>query len=185
VDPITRVPEYNPAMALQPEQALVLREASLRSIKAEQATTQRVIEAIPADKGEFKLEEIGKSAIDLAWHIVGAEHKFLDCVVTGAFDFSPAPRPSHLGTAAAIAAWYAETSARDQERVAGASADDLVRIVDFRGIFKAPAVTFLETGLHHSIHHRGQLSTYLRPMGGKVPAIYGESYDSAKAKTGA
>jgi uncharacterized damage-inducible protein DinB len=167
---------------LQPEQATVLREASLRSIKAEQAITQRVIEAIPLDQGDFRLEEIGKSAIELAWHIVGAEHRFLDCVVTGAFDFAPAPRPAHLDTSAAIAKWYAETSAQDQAHVAAATGDDLVKIVDFRGIFKAPAVTFLETGLHHSIHHRGQLSTYLRPMGGKVPSIYGESYDSAKAK---
>jgi uncharacterized damage-inducible protein DinB len=44
---------------------------------------------------------------------------------------------------------------------------------------------FLQIGLHHSIHHRGQLSMYLRPMGSKVPAIYGESSDSAKAKAGA
>jgi len=40
-------------------------------------------------------------------------------------------------------------------------------------------------GLLHAVHHRGQLSTYLRPMGGKVPAIYGESYDSAEAKKAA
>jgi len=32
--------------------------------------------------------------------------------------------------------------------------------------------------LNHSIHHRGQLSMYLRPMGAKVPSIYGESYDA-------
>jgi uncharacterized damage-inducible protein DinB len=30
---------------------------------------------------------------------------------------------------------------------------------------------------NHSIHHRGQLSTYLRPMGSKVPSIYGGSAD--------
>jgi uncharacterized damage-inducible protein DinB len=29
-----------------------------------------------------------------------------------------------------------------------------------------------------AIHHRGQLSTYLRPMGGTVPSIYGPSADS-------
>jgi uncharacterized damage-inducible protein DinB len=172
-------------MSLQPEHALILREASLRSIKAEQPTTQRVIEAIPLDKGDFKLEEIGKSALDLAWHIVTAEHRFLDAACTGAFDFTPAPRSADLNNSAAIARWYAETSVRDQERVAAATGEDRARFIDFRGIFKAPAVTFLETGLHHSIHHRGQLSTYLRPMGGKVPSIYGESYDTAKAKAGA
>jgi len=58
-------------------------------------------------------------------------------------------------------------------------------MVDFRGMFQRPALTFLQIGLNHSIHHRGQLTTYLRPMGGKVPAIYGESYDSALAKKAA
>ena len=57
-----------------------------------------------------------------------------------------------------------------------------MKIVDFRGLFQLPAVAFLDFSVHHIIHHRGQLSTYLRPMGAKVPAIYGESYDSAKAK---
>jgi uncharacterized damage-inducible protein DinB len=40
-------------------------------------------------------------------------------------------------------------------------------------------------GVHHTIHHRGQLSAYLRSMGAKVPSIYGESYDSEQAKKGA
>ena len=34
--------------------------------------------------------------------------------------------------------------------------------------------------LFDAIHHRGQLSTYLRPMGGKVPAIYGPSADASE-----
>jgi uncharacterized damage-inducible protein DinB len=58
-------------------------------------------------------------------------------------------------------------------------------MVDFRGLFQRPAVSFLQLALSHSIHHRGQLSTYLRPMGSKVPAIYGESYDTAQAKKAA
>ena len=61
----------------------------------------------------------------------------------------------------------------------------LVKMIDFRGVFKFPAVNFLQVGLNHSIHHRGQLTMYLRPMGAKVPSIYGESYDSARAKAGA
>src|SRR6266853_363806 len=49
--------------------------------------------------------------------------------------------------------------------------EQLVKIVDFRGLIQQPAVLFLQFGLVHTIHHRGQLSTYLRPMGSKVPAI--------------
>ena len=66
-----------------------------------------------------------------------------------------------------------------------AERDQLVKVVDFRGMMQLPAIAFLQLSLLHSSHHRGQLSTYLRPMGAKVPAIYGESYDSAKAKAGA
>ena len=39
--------------------------------------------------------------------------------------------------------------------------------------------------MNHSIHHRGQLSSYLRCMGAKVPSIYGESYDDVQARTAA
>jgi uncharacterized damage-inducible protein DinB len=61
----------------------------------------------------------------------------------------------------------------------------LLKIVDFRGMVQRPAVTFLMMGLHHTIHHRGQLSSYLRCMGAKVPSIYGESYDDAQARKAA
>jgi uncharacterized damage-inducible protein DinB len=52
-------------------------------------------------------------------------------------------------------------------------------------MFQMPAVSFLALSQNHTIHHRGQLSTYLRPMGGKVPSIYGESYDAAQARAAA
>jgi len=49
-------------------------------------------------------------------------------------------------------------------------------------MMQLPAVSFVTFNINHVLHHRGQLSVYLRPMGGKVPAIYGESYDSKMAK---
>ena len=69
------------------------------------------------------------------------------------------------------------------EALAKATPDQLLKVADFRGLFQWPAVMFLVSGLSHTIHHRGQLSSYLRSMGAKVPAIYGESYDSAAAKS--
>jgi uncharacterized damage-inducible protein DinB len=41
-----------------------------------------------------------------------------------------------------------------------------------------PAINLLAMALKHSVHHRGQLSTYLRPMGGKNPSIYGPTADT-------
>jgi len=116
---------------------------------------------------------------------VGAEHRFSEAVINGVFDFTNPGRPAELTNSSDIARWYAETTQRDIIRIAALPVDALLKIIDFRGLFQRPAVTFLDTSLHHVIHHRGQLSMYLRPMGAKVPAIYGESYDSARAKAGA
>jgi uncharacterized damage-inducible protein DinB len=154
----------------------------LGGLQREHATTRRVIEAIPADKGDYRPDSIVKCANDLAWHIVGAEHRFMEAVMNGAFDFTNTGRPAELQTSADIARWYGDTFPRDVERIAALPADALMKVVDFRGVFQMPAVTYLQTAQIHSIHHRGQLSMYLRPIGAQVPAIYGESYDSARAK---
>jgi uncharacterized damage-inducible protein DinB len=169
-------------MPLQPEQAIFLREGAIRSLEAEQPITQRVIEAIPLDKGDYRPDAVSKTALELAWHIVFAEHRFSNAVITGAFDFSNSDRPAELKTSADIARWYAETTKQDLARLAALPAEALMKVVDFRGVLQLPAVMFLGFSMNHIIHHRGQLSMYLRPMGAKVPAIYGESYDSAKAK---
>ena len=172
-------------MSMQPEQALFLRDNAIRNLKMEQPVTQRVIEAMPLDQGDYRPDPNAKSAIELARHIAGAEHLFTESVINGVFDFTNSGRTAELNTSADVARWYAETSQQDLVRLAAAPAEALIKIVDFRGLFQLPAVAFLDFSLRHIVHHRGQLSTYLRPMGAKVPAIYGESYDSAKAKAGA
>ena len=49
--------------------------------------------------------------------------------------------------------------------------------VDFFGLMQWPAVSYLGLANNHGIHHRGQLSAYLRALGSKVPALYGGSAD--------
>lgn len=48
----------------------------------------------------------------------------------------------------------------------------------FYGVRQFPALGSMPIILNHTIHHRGQLSTYLRPMGAKVPSVYGEIFDA-------
>lgn len=162
---------------ITPDQAKFLLATSLPALKNEHAITKRVIEAIPLDKGDYRPDAVSKSALELAWHIAAAEKRFLRGICTGAFDFSPIHRPDSVGNSAQIAAWLDEVYAENVPQVEKLSDEQLARSVDFRGIFQFPAVGFLQVCLNHSIHHRGQLSTYLRPMGAKVPSIYGESYD--------
>lgn len=170
---------------LTSEHAAVLLGASLATLKAEHGVTRAVISAIPPDKSDYRPDAIMRSALDLAWHIVAAEVRFLAAVAAGAFDFSGGTRPDGVKTPADVVAWYADHFAQQIARLAPMTGEPLTRPIDFRGILKFPAVAYLQIGLSHTIHHRGQLSLYLRPMGAKVPSIYGESFDAREAREAA
>jgi uncharacterized damage-inducible protein DinB len=159
---------------------------ALPALKNEHRITRKIIEAIPADQGDYRPDPVSMSALDLAWHIASAENFFMDAVAAGQFNsLAGGSRPDSIRTAADVAAWYDQTFQTNFDRLTQLSGEQLVKIVDFRGLFQYPAVTYLQFALNHSIHHRGQLSVYLRPMGAKVPSIYGESYDDAQARKAA
>jgi uncharacterized damage-inducible protein DinB len=169
-----------------PDQAdFLLHGVYLPGLRNEHPLTKSVIEAIPLDKGDYRPDRISKSALELAWHIVAAEMRFMDALPAGEFDFSPRHRPDSVKNSADMAGWYADNFEPRFEKLTKLSSGQLLTIIDFRGMFQLPAVMYLDFMLHHSIHHRGQLSMYLRPAGAKVPSIYGESYDSAEARKAA
>lgn len=170
---------------LTPDNVTVVLQTLLPGLDREHATTKRVIEAIPDAKVDYTPDGISQSAIGLAWHIVTTEHRFLSAVVNGAFDLTPMPKPDSVRTAADVNKWYAKNYADDMAALQALSPEKLVKIVDFRGMMQLPAISYIDFALRHSIHHRGQLSMYLRPMGAKVPSIYGESYDARVAREAA
>ena len=168
---------------MSPDQALfLLNEVFLPALKYEHSKTRAVIEAIPLKKGDYRPDQVSKTAMELAWHIVAAERRFLEGIVSGGFDFTPFHRPDSLQNSADIGHWYGEMFESVFSRLQTMSGEQLLKLIDFRGMFQHPAVMYLPLTMNHAIHHRGQLSVYLRPMGAKVPAIYGESYDSAEAR---
>lgn len=170
-------------MSLTPEQAVVILKATaLPVLKAEHPVTKSVIGAIPPDKMDYRPDPVTRSAIDLAWHIVSAENRFLEAVAAGAFDLTPRDRPASVRTPDDVVRWHDEHSRQNVERLKALSGDHLVKVIDFRGTYQFPAVSFVTIASNHTIHHRGQLSMYLRPMGAKVPSIYGESYDARQAR---
>ena len=174
------------AETMTAEQAMfLLQDVYLGTLKNESRTTKRILEAVPPNKVEYKPDPASRSAIELTRHIAAADNRFVETVINGVFDTNPAMIPENVKTPAEIASWYEERYAKNFEALGNVSGEQLVKIVDFRGMFQWPAVKFAIFGLHHTIHHRGQLASYLRCMGAKVPAIYGESYDSAEAKKAA
>jgi uncharacterized damage-inducible protein DinB len=168
---------------LTAEQAHVLVHGVLLGIlKSESRTTKAVLAAVPSANLDYRPDPFAKTADELVRHIAIAENRFLEFVITGTFNSNSPLLPQELTTSLEIAAWYESNFLRNVDAVSRLSGEQLIQALDFRGKFERPAYFFLQLCLVHSVHHRGQLSTYLRPMGSKVPAIYGESYDSAEAK---
>jgi uncharacterized damage-inducible protein DinB len=160
---------------LTPEFALGYCAMMLDGITREAEITKKVIAAVPDAASSYKPDAHARSAKDLAWHIANSDIQFLDGIADLKFNMeSPEVKPQ---TSAEVVAWYDEKVKSGVARIAAMSGEQLLTPVEFFGVFNLPAVLYLGFLNNHSIHHRGELATYLRPMGSKVPSIYGGSYD--------
>jgi uncharacterized damage-inducible protein DinB len=157
------------------EQGKLLYRVYADTMKRETETTKKVIQAIPEDKKSYRPDPKAKSADGLAWHIATSEVWFLDTVLKGKAEMGEeAPVPP---TISGILDWY-QTNYRDRvAKLESLSADKLTANISLFGVMELPAVAYLDMMNLHTAHHRGQLSSYLRPMGSKVPSIYGGSAD--------
>ena len=163
------------SQGLTPEFVLGYRAMMLDGIAREAEITKRVIAAVPDAKSDYRPDPNARTAKELAWHIANTDVQFLDGIAGLNFAMeSPENKPQ---TSAEVVAWYDENMKRGIEKVAQLTPEQLLTPVEFFGVFNLPAALYLGFLNNHSIHHRGELATYLRPMGSKVPSIYGGSYD--------
>jgi uncharacterized damage-inducible protein DinB len=165
------------SFTLTPEQAFFLLQFFLPTLRKEAQTTLRVLQATPADQGAYRPHPNSRSALELAWHIASADIWFLDGFLAGKFEMEDDTMPADISSAADIAAWYEDEFGAKLDKVAKLPASFWATPLPFFGIFNFPAVAYLQFMLNHTVHHRGQLTAYLRPMGSKVPNIYGGSFD--------
>ena len=163
------------SQGLTPEFALTYRGMMLDGMAREAECTKKVLAAVPDAKSDYRPDPNARSAKELAWHIANSDVQFLDGIADLQFKMeTPEHKPE---TTAEIVEWYDTNMKRGLGRLAVMSAEQLLTPVSFAGVFNFPAVIYLSFLNNHSIHHRGELATYLRPMGSKVPSIYGGSYD--------
>jgi uncharacterized damage-inducible protein DinB len=160
---------------MSPEFVLGLRAMMLDGITREAEITKKVIAAVPDAASSYKPDPNARTAKELAWHIANTDIQFLDGIADLNFSMeNPEHKPD---TSAEVVAWYDENIKRGVARVQAMSLEQLMTPVSFFSVFNYPAVFYLGFLNNHSIHHRGELATYLRPMGSKCPSIYGGSYD--------
>lgn len=165
-------------MHMSHDEAKLIAGYTLADFEREIPTTRAVIAAIPVGKEDYSPDARSMSAIDLAWHIASADWWFLSSVIAGEFKSGESKRPENIKTAADVIAWYDANLPGVIEQAKSLNGEAKAKVLDFFGTMQAPAAAYISLMLRHSIHHRGQLSAYLRPMGAKVPGIYGPSGDS-------
>jgi uncharacterized damage-inducible protein DinB len=153
------------------------REMMLQSLANEVQITKKVLAAIPGEKQDYRPDPHARSAWELAWHLANTDVQFLDGIADGEFKMENPTEENKPKSVAELVQWYDENMSRATDRVRALTPEQLTRPVEFFGVFNFPAAMYLSFLNNHSIHHRGELATYLRPMGSKCPSIYGGSYD--------
>jgi len=163
-------------MGMQQEEAALVARYLLADYEREMATTRKVIAASPEGQAEYAPSPKCMPALKLAFHLPAADAMFLNGIVDGAFSYDAAAG-ERMKSVADVLAWFDAKLPEAVERAKAAPAEVWTREIDFFGMMKISGLDTLTLMLKHSVHHRGQLSSYLRPMGGKVPGIYGPSAD--------
>jgi uncharacterized damage-inducible protein DinB len=164
---------------MAPEEAKTVANFLIADFEHEMQTTLRVIEAVPSGHLDYQPDTKSKTGLGLVRHITLEDEWLLNCIANG--EFTPPPDDSDacgiMNPADAIARYKDKVPAA-LDRVRAMSGEKLNQVIDLFGMVQAPGVNFLAMTIKHSIHHRGQLSSYLRAMGGRVPGIYGPSADT-------
>jgi uncharacterized damage-inducible protein DinB len=148
--------------------------------KAERPAFVKVLKAVPQERCDYRPEPKARTAGELAWLFAQSEGALVRLLDTGTIEWSETKPPAALD---AIVAAYEANAAAVNERIAKLDEAGWEK----KGRFlmgDAPAwedttANFVWGFLFDLVHHRGQLTTYLRPMGGKVPSIYGPSADDS------
>ena len=159
------------------------KEYFIKLVADEAPRFERVFNALPADKLDWRPHERSKSARELVDTMAGEALTFKTFLTTGVIDMAAPPEgwPKFASIAEAIAAMNrgftegATVAAGMSDADWASEAKMTMGTTDIWTTTRGGMALSLVLDL---IHHRGQLSAYIRPMGGKVPSIYGPSADS-------
>ena len=138
----------------------------------ESKTTRAVLARIP-EGSDYRPEPRSRTAHEIAWQIVCEERMIIEALETGKAEWNP---PAMPGTMQDVLKAYEEQAATLSERWRALPAERWDGTLEFFGQ-QRPASPMAWSFLFDIVHHRGQISTYLRPMGSTVPQIYGPSGD--------
>lgn len=157
------------------------KEIFVRIWEREANATARVIRAFPPGSLNFKPHERSRSIRDLAWQCV-IDERVIEKILDGANDLRnvpPSPLPPESMEEIALAHEQAHRQAAEKMRGSEVQFSKTVTVTTRGGSIELEQAETMWWNLLDQVHHRGQLTIYLRLSGGKVPSIYGPSGDEA------
>jgi uncharacterized damage-inducible protein DinB len=138
----------------------------------ETETTRKVLARIP-ERSDYRPDPKSRTAQEIAWQIFCEEKMIIEALESGKVQWAPPPLPASMKEVIEV---YRKHSAAMPQRWSALPSARWESTLDFMGN-ERPAASMAWSFLFDIVHHRGQISTYLRPMGSTVPQIYGPSGD--------
>jgi uncharacterized damage-inducible protein DinB len=138
----------------------------------ESKTTHKVLARIP-EGSDYRPDPRSRTAKEIAWQIVCEEKMIIDALEQGKAEWAPPAMPATMKD---VLMAYEAQSARMEARWTALPSERWAGELEFFGRKRA-AGPMAWSFLFDIVHHRGQITTYLRPMGSTVPQIYGPSAD--------
>jgi uncharacterized damage-inducible protein DinB len=154
------------------------REFYLARRKAEIPTFVRVLKALKQERLDYRPEPKSRSAAELASLLVTEEAGLVRLIDTGEIEWKEDEPMSQVSEIVAAFERHAASVDERLARLDEAAWEKKVRFLMAGSPAWEDALSEFCWGfLFDAVHHRGQLTTYLRPMGSRVPSIYGPSAD--------
>ena len=163
---------------------MTLREFYVERRRAELPVFLNVLNAIPSGGLGYKPQDRCPSTEQLVWTLANELRSCLSAATEYRAEWKPEPAPPLSEMIVLFERWSNELVERAANMDEAAWQRPVQFYVQGRMVLEQPLGEFLWFIHFDAIHHRGQLSAYLRPMGGLVPSIYGPSADSRQAAAG-
>ena len=163
----------------------MIAQTLVPELKQETAQTRKMLERIPFDQWKWKPHEKSGSLGSLATHVAQLSSWTGLIVTTKELDFSKGYRPLDLKSTDEMLQLFDQNSAQSVSALEAASDETLLEPWTLRNgdvvYFTMPRVSVIRTfAMNHIIHHRAQISVYLRLLNIPVPGMYGPSADESK-----
>jgi uncharacterized damage-inducible protein DinB len=157
---------------------MTIREFLENRRKAEYPTFVNVLNALPRERFDYRPHERSPSAAGIVWTLARETKACCDMIDNGCVNWTEQPPPADPDAiVSAFKNHYAALDRRIQDMDEAGWQNKAQFHIMGQLYRSAPVGDFLWFLFFDAIHHRGQLSTYIRPMGGQVPSIYGPSGD--------